>query len=362
MVTTPALLLILAALQVRSPQVHADRTVTFRLRSPNAVKVELSLEGQPGLSLQKQADGVWSVTTKALAPDIYGYSFNVDGVTVLDPDNPETKPNLIWQSNSLTVPGNPPEAWEVQDVPHGQLNRHFYKSKIIGDQRDFYVYTPPGYSAKSAKLPVLYLLHGYSDTANGWSAVGKAHVILDNLIAKGKAKPMLVVMTLGYGVPGFASPGSQSFGNRDLVKQNYAKFAEALLMEVIPMIESDYRVSAKQEHRAIAGLSMGGAESLLIGLNHPTVFGALGAFSSGGFPATNPAEILPNLDVAKANKLSPFFMACGTEDGLIGFQRDFTGWLKGKGIDVKTKETPGGHTWPLWRRNLIEFAGMIFRG
>ncbi len=356
----PALLMTLA-LQSGSPQVNPDRTVTFRLKSPNAAKVELSLDGQPSLVLTKGDDGVWSGTSKALKPNIYGYAFNVDGTTVLDPQNPTTNPNLIWPSNSVTIPGTPPEVWEVQDVPHGRLHRHFYKSGIIGDQRDFFVYTPPGMDAKSAKLPVLYLLHGYSDIAVCWTAVGKADVILDNLIAQGKAKPMVVVMTLGYGVPGFASPGSNAFGNRALVKENYSKFTEALLKEVIPMVQANYKVSTKRSDRAIAGLSMGGAESLLTGLNHLDQFGAVGAFSAGGFPAQDPMEVLPGFDVAKANQLRPLWMACGTDDGLIGFQRGFSEWLKGKGVKVVTKETSGGHVWQLWREYLAEFAGMIFR-
>lgn len=346
---------------LRSPVVNSDHSVTFNLRAPNAKEVQVSLEGNPALKLSKNSQGDWTGTTKPLEPDLYGYSFSVDGQTVLDPLNPETKPNLIWPSNLLTVPGSPQRVWEVQDVPHGTVHHHFYKSAIIGDQRDFFVYTPPSYTTSKAKLPVLYLLHGYSDTAVGWTEVGKAHIILDNLIAQGKAKPMIVVMTLGYGIPGFASPNGSGFNQPGRVRENYTKFTAALLKEVIPAVESTYRASAKREDRAIAGLSMGGAESLFTGLGNLDTFSAVGAFSSGGLPANKPEELFPNLDPKKVNTLKHFFMACGTDDGLIGFQRGFTGWLKEKGVKVQTKETPGGHVWMLWRRNLAEFASMIFK-
>ena len=344
-----------------SPEVHADRTVTFRLRSPNAQKVEVSLEGASSMPMTKGPNGVWSATTKTLVPDIYGYSFNVDGTATLDPQNPQIKPNLIWVGNMVTVPGTPPEPWEVQDVPHGEVHHRFYKSKIIGDQRDYFVYTPPGYREGKTKLPVLYLLHGYSDTAEGWTTVGKANVVLDNLIAQGKTKPMVVVMTLGYGVPDFASPGGRGFGDRNRVLENYTKFRDALLQEVQPAVEKDFRVSAKREDRAIAGLSMGGAESLFTGLSNLDTFAYIGGFSSGGLPGNTPADLWPNLDIKKVNTLKVFWMACGTDDGLIGFQRGFTGWLKEKGAKVETKETPGGHVWMLWRRHLAEFSGMIFK-
>ncbi|MGV3616824.1 MAG: esterase [Fimbriimonas sp.] len=344
-----------------SPQVNPDRTVTFRLRAPNAAKVELSLEGNPSLPMTKASDGVWSVSTKPLGPDIYGYSFAVDGTTTLDPLNPQMKPNLIWPSNLVTVPGTPPEVWEAQNVPRGEVHHRFYRSKVIGDDRDYLVYTPSGYRQSKVRLPVLYLLHGFSDTAIGWTEVGKAHVILDNLIARGQAKPMVVVMPLGYGVPGFASPGGRAFSDRNLNRENFTKFRQALLTEVMPQVEKDYRVSTKREDRAIAGLSMGGAETLFTGLNYPDKFAYVGAFSSGGLPADQPEEVFADLTAEKTKGIKVLWMACGTGDGLIGFQRGFADWLKKKGIAVETKETPGGHTWMLWRRNLAEFAGKIFR-
>lgn len=348
--------LLLLAQFITSPEVHADHTITFRFRAPNAQKVEVNVEGNGNLALTKGANGIWAATSKAMTPDIYSYTFSVDGSAALDPANPEIKPNLIWPGNLVTVPGSPAEPWEVQDVPKGEVHHHYYKSNIIGDQRDFFVYTPPAYG--SGKLPVLYLLHGYSDTAVGWTAIGKANVILDNLIAQKKCKPMIVVMTLGYGVPDFAKPGGRAFGDRALVMENFTKFRDALLAEVIPQVEKNYRTSSE---RALAGLSMGGAETLFTGLTKPGVFTYLGAFSAGGLPATGIETVFPDLTAEKTKNLKVFWMACGTDDGLIGFQRGFSKWLTDKGIKVETKETGGGHVWMLWRRNLAEFAGKIFR-
>lgn len=343
---------------IASPEVHPDRTVTFRLRALNALKVEVGIEGQSSLAMKKGEDGVWTVTCKPLDPDIYGYSFNVDGSTVLDPLNPAMKPNLIWASNLVTVPGN--RLWEVRNVPHGTVHRHFYKSGVIGDERDYYVYTPPGYNSGKAKLPALYLLHGYSDTAVGWTEVGKAHVILDNLLAEGKIKPMIVVMPLGYGVPDFAS-GNRGFGNLELVMENYGKFTEALLTEVIPAVQKDYRVSDKREDRAIAGLSMGGSESLFAGLKNPDKFGSIGAFSTGGLRGDAPTTVFKDIDLAAARKLKTFYVSCGTEDSLHSFHKSFTAWLKKVELPVEVSESKGGHVWMLWRADLIKFAPKLFR-
>lgn len=346
--------------RIKSPEVHADRTVTFRLRSPKAEKVEVILEGPlPPQPCEKGDDGVWSFTSKPLAPDLYGYTFVVDGVATLDPMNTQIKPNLIWVGNMVLVPGEKAEDWEVQDVPHGAVQQRFYKSEIIGDQRDYFVYTPPGYDpAGSVKYPVLYLLHGFSDTAVGWTAVGQAHVILDNLIEQGRAKPMVVVMPLGYGVPYFGRDGRLQFG---LALDNFGKFRQALLEEVMPQVEKQYRVSTKREDRAIAGLSMGGAESLFTGLNNLDTFGAIGAFSSGGLGQNQVDRVFPNLDPKKANALRVFYVICGTEDSLIGFHRGFSKWLTDKGVKHEAVETSGGHWWMLWRRNLATFASKIFR-
>ncbi|MBZ0214230.1 MAG: esterase [Nitrospirae bacterium] len=346
---------------LRSHEVDASGRITFRYVAVNAQKVEVNVEGASAIAMTKGSGGVWTATTEPMKPDLYGYSFLVDGVTQLDPLNPVTKPNLIWPSNMVLVPGANDGFWEERDVPRGRVHRHFYKSGVVGDRREFFVYTPPKYEESRSRLPVLYLLHGFSDMANGWTEIGRAHVILDNLLAEGKVKPMVVVMPLGYGVEGFARPGSAAFRDRSLTRQNFDKFREALLTEVLPTVERSYRVSNKREHRAIAGLSMGGAESLFVGLTNLDKFSAIGAFSSGGLPATQPEDVFAKLDVAAANKLSAFWMVCGTEDGLIGFQRGFATWLREKGVKVETSETSGGHVWMLWRRNLADFAQKLFK-
>jgi len=345
-----------------SPEVHLDRTVTFRYRDPGAAKVELGLEGADGVPMSKGANGVWTYTTKPLAPDIYGYSFSADGEGRFDIHNPLIKPNLIYIGNMVVVPGDPPEPWEVQHVPHGELHRHFYRSGVIGDERDYFVYTPPGYSPTSrTKYPVLYLLHGYSDMANGWTSVGMAHVIMDNLIAAGKTKPMIVVMTLGYGVPDFASPVRSGFRDPTIINRNYDNYMKALLGEVIPSVEKDYRASSDRKQRAIAGLSMGGAETLWVGLKNLDKFSYVGAFSSGGLPGNLDGDF-PGFDGAKVNKaLKVLWVSCGTDDGLIGFNRGLVTWLKGKNVKVDIHETPGRHAWMVWRRNLIEFSQLLFR-
>lgn len=344
-----------------SPEVHSDNTVTFRLRMPNAIKVTVGLEGtQQPAEMTKDNQGVWSYTTPVLQPDYYGYEFFVDGAFVLDPGNPLMKPNLLFKSNMVHVPGQG-LSWETTDIPHGTVHHHFYHSKVVGDDRDFYVYTPPNYDPKDKKkYPVLYLLHGFSDSADGWSAVGRANIILDNLIAQGKAKPMLVVMPLGYGAPEIVSHGFGAFNLTELRDRNFSRFTEALLTEVIPQVESSYVVDKDRNARAIAGLSMGGAESLLTGLNHLDQFAWIGAFSSGGLPEQFETKF-PSLD-DKANKqLHLLWIACGTDDGLIKINRQFREWLKTKNINHTDIETPGAHTWMVWRRNLTDLTSLLFR-
>jgi enterochelin esterase-like enzyme len=344
-----------------SPEVHPDNTVTFRYRAPNAQDVKLDREGTDPVAMQKDDQGVWSVTTAPLPPDYYGYSFLVDGVRTLDAFNHGLVPNLISPGNYVHVPG-PSLSWEIADVPRGEIHHHFYKSAVADDERDFYVYTPPGYGAAAKQTyPVLYLLHGFSDDASGWTAVGHMNVILDNLIAQGKAKPMIVVMPLGYGTLEIVRNGWVGLANHPEVReQNLSKFREALLTEVMPRIESEYHVTNDRNSRAIAGLSMGGAESLLTGLNNLDRFAWVGAFSAGGLPEPFEKEF-PGLDSKANQQLKLLWIACGTEDRLITANRNLRERLKSKGISHTDIETPGMHTWMVWRRNLTEFAGLLFR-
>ena len=231
----------------------------------------------------------------------------------------------------------------------------------MGDDRDFYVYTPPAYNPKAKKpYPTLYLLHGFSDDASAWTAVGRAHVILDNLIARGKAKPMIVVMPLGYGAPEIVHQGFAAFHDASLRDRNFQKFRDALVNEVIPQVEVAYRVSKDRKSRAVAGLSMGGAESLLTGLNALDHFAWIGAFSSGGLTEEFNVEF-PTLDSKVNSQLRLLWIACGTDDHLIEINRKFRDWLKSKAIQHTDIETPGAHTWMVWRRNLASFASLLFQ-
>lgn len=347
---------------VISPEVHGDNTITFRFRAPNAHEVFLNREGAPRVAMEKGDDGIWTFTTPALEPDLYGYTFNVDGVSLMDPGTSLMKPNIQNLSSMVRVPGPPSTSWEITDIPHGAVDHHFYHSKVVGDDRDFFVYTPPGYDPAAKKLyPTLYLLHGFSDDASGWSAVGRANYILDHLIAEGKAKPMFIVMTLGYGAPEIvARNSSASLGNPELRDKNYDRFRDALFTEVIPEVESHYRASKDRGQRAIAGLSMGGAESLYVGLNAIDRFAYVGAFSAGGSSADFD-KIYPKVDASVNKQLKLLWVACGTEDRLIEPNRKFREWLKAKGVEHVDVETPGAHTWLVWRRNLTAFAPLLFQ-
>jgi enterochelin esterase family protein len=338
-----------------SPEVHSDNTVTFRLRAPHAAAVNLSLEGTKAAPMEKDDAGVWTYTTGMLEPDIYGYSFNVDGVGIMDPNNSLMKPNLLNNSSAVHLSG-PGLPWEVRGIPHGEVHHHFYKSDLVGDNRDYYVYTPPGYGVGNTKYPVLYLLHGYSDDASGWSAVGHANIILDNLIAENKAKPMIIVMPLGYGAPEVLN---RSGIKPDTFRLNTTRFTDTLLTEIIPQVEKEYRVDRRREMRAIAGLSMGGAESLYTGLNNLDKFAYIGSFSAGGL-GEDYDTIFPKLDQSANKQLKLLWIACGTEDRLIATNRKFRDMLSAKYIRFTPIETPGQHTWMVWRRNLAALAPLLF--
>jgi enterochelin esterase family protein len=348
---------------IQSPEIQSDGKVTFRLLDPGAKSVLLNFEGDAKPSpMTRDESGLWSITVGPLDPDFYGYAFIADGVFLLDPNNPIIKPNLIQPQNVVEVKGATPQLWDVAEVPHGVIHHHFFKSKVVGDQRDFYVYTPPGFDLKAkTKYPVLYLLHGYSDAANGWTAVGQANVILDNLIAQGNVKPMIVVMPLGYGTPEMIKLKWNAWSHPEVRQQNFDGFRKSLLTEVMPMVEGAYPVSTKRTDRAIAGLSMGGSESLLTGLNNIDKFAYVGSFSAGGL-GDDFAAAFPTLDAKQASQLHLLWIACGTSDGLIEPNRKFKAWLKSKDIAFTDIETPGAHTWMVWRRNLINFAPLLFTG
>jgi enterochelin esterase-like enzyme len=348
-----------------SSTVNPDHTVTFKYRDTNAAKAELSLEGAgDAIPMEKAADGTWTATSKPLAPQIYGYHFEVDGQPRLDPHQTRLTTNLLNLSNLLAVPGDTPQLWEPQPIPHGEIHHHLYTTSVVlglpQNQSDFFVYTPPGYDPKAKHdYPVLYLLHGWSDRADGWTAVGQANLIFDSLLAAGKIKPMLVVMPLGYGEMSFVLGTHNVWNDPAAVDRNTDLFSKALLTEIIPAVAKEYHVSPKREDHAIVGLSMGGLESLTIGLTNPDKFAYVGGFSSA-VHGEGYTSRLASLDPKSAH-LKLLWIACGTEDHLIDPNRKFITFLKSKNMPVTPIETPGMHTWMVWRDNLIHFTPLLFQ-
>jgi enterochelin esterase-like enzyme len=257
----------------------------------------------------------------------------------------------------LEVPGNPPRIWEFQDVPHGAVRLHDYQSKSLGRLRHLRVYTPPGYDRGSRRYPALYLFHGSGDNEATWTEFGHAHWILDNLIATGKAKPMIVVMTDGHAY----SPQFTGMPSTNMISRNITDFEHDLLDDVLPWVEANYRARKEAASRAIAGLSMGGGQSLTIGLNHLELFGWVGGFSSFvRDPQNAVGKALENPE-ATNRKLKLLWIACGKEDRLIENSRQFVEVLKKNGVRHEFRETEGNHSWPVWRRHLAQFAPLLFQ-
>ena len=353
------------AQQPSTHQVNPDDSITFRYddRSATTVSVRMDAFAEP-LPLTRGEDGLWAVTTPVLEPEIYSYVFVVDGKTKLDPTNADTRANYVSLSNNVTVPGNPPAPWELAAIPHGRVDHHIYTTHAVKNlpenQSAYVVYTPPGYDAKrKGGYPVLYLLHGWSDYETGWTGVGHADFILDSLIDSGKAVPMIVVMPLGYGNLDFVTHPDGVWDDDAKVDENVALFSQALETEVIPAVEHEYNIAHDRKNHAIAGLSMGGLESLTVGLNHTGQFAYVIGLSSA-LEGRHFEEHIPGLDAKKAN-LSLLWVACGTRDKLITPNREFVSWAKEKGVEVTTVETTGAHSWLTWRDNLIHFAPLLFR-
>jgi enterochelin esterase family protein len=350
-----------------SPEVHADRRVTLRFRAPNATQVTANgeLDGQPH-PLTKGEDGVWTVTVGPLAPDIYTYAFNVDGIVALDPRNTNTKMGYgnFGPVSVVQVPGDGPQFYDVKDVPHGTVSILPYVSKTLGVARTAWVYTPPGYQ-DGGNYPVLYLLHGAGDIESGWTLIGRANNILDNLIAEGRAKPMVVVMPLGYTIQSFyAGPtksaptpagGAPAPGALSLVGQD-------LLNDLLPLVETSFKVSTRVDDRAIGGLSMGGGQSMNIAFNRPELFRYLVLMSpAAGNAAQTYAEVLEA--PAKLNdQFKLFWMAVGENDTLTGpGDRALHEALETAGVKHTWLLTPGRHEWTVWRHHLHDVAPLLFQ-
>lgn len=341
--------------RVVSPEVLADRRVVFRMFAPKAQEVGLMGDWMmPGTRFPMVRDetGVWSVTTGPLEPGLAIYSFFMDGVILPDPVNPRIKLRARTSASLVDVPGDPPELWQARDVPHGSVEVNWFKSEVTRDTRSFLVYTPPNYDSRgSRRYPVLYLLHGNNDTASGWTDVGRANFIFDNLIHLKKSVPMIVVMPWGHAVP---YDGPQT--------NNTALFEKQLLSEILPGVESKYRVSTRREHRAIVGLSMGGGHAIQIGLGHLELFSAVAAFSSaipGDFERKFQG-FLSNPETAN-RMLKLLWVGCGRQDAAFERNQAFTGMLSSHGIRCVFVPSEGLHNFAIWRRHLVEVAPLLFK-
>lgn len=338
-----------------SPEVLSDGKVTFRIRAPKASEVTMTGDWMPANSperLTRDEQGTWSVTLGPLEPGIAIYSFTMDGMAIADPVNPRMKIRARTSASLVEVPGPSDLPWQAKDVPHGTIDVNWEKSTVIGDTRAYYVYTPPGYDQSgSVRYPVLYLLHGNNDTAAGWTDVGKANFILDNLIAEKKVVPMIVVMPFGHAAPYGAQGG-----------QNNTLFERYLLEDVIPQIEKKYRVAAGRENRAIVGLSMGGGQSLQIGFGHLDLFSAIGAFSSAvpGDMETRFKSVLD--DSAGTNsKLKLLWVGCGKQDPAFQRNEGLAEMFKTRKINHTFLATEGRHNYTVWRKYLVEVAPRLFK-
>jgi enterochelin esterase family protein len=354
---------------LRSPEVLPDRTVVLRFRAPDATRVDVVGEitrGAGPQAMTKDENGVWTATLGPLPPEIWSYNFRIQGINVPDPSNPAVKPTPPGETMSsfVEVPGDEPAFYDSRPVPHGDVRMMLYESKAMGVTRWLWVYTPPGYDGASARYPVLYLLHGNGEAQNGWVMNGRANIILDNLIAEKKAVPMIVVMPQGHALQGAGvGPLERIAGETSMFSP---RFPKDLLEDVIPLVERRFRVRADPDNRAIAGLSMGGGQALIIGLSHPEMFHYVLGFSAAVGGQFGDAQ--PVLDKAAAapasfnTRLKLLWVSVGRNDFLYNANRQFADALKSAGVNLTYRETEGAHVWSVWRHNLHDTAPMLFRG
>jgi enterochelin esterase-like enzyme len=343
-------------------EVSADRKVTFRLRAPEATTVTVSGDFATGAqTMTKGPDGVWTFATAPLRAAVYNYRFTVDGIATSDPNNPMLGTADRGNGSSLLeVKGDKPSPWSVQPAPHGNIHINTYVSKTMNATRNIYVYTPPGYETSTARYPALYLMHGAGGSESSWVTAGRANLILDNLIAEGKAKPMIIVMP--YGRAG----QSTTFGPAPVVvpeDQKNLTFPNDVVPDVIEYAEKNYRIAAGADNRAIAGLSMGGNQTLIIGLSHLDLFHYVGAFSPVIMNANADQDFKTLFaDAAGANKkLKVFNIYIGKEDTLYMSNVSFHQLLDQHQIKHVFTETEGAHVWWNWRDYLVDYAPRLFR-
>ena len=370
--------------EITSPEINANNTVTFRLQAPQATKVEITGDFLPTQKMEtpmgefdapgrtemtKNANGVWEFTTPApLAPELYSYSIVVDGVNIIDPNNVYMIRDVGSVTSFFIIGGGRADLYKVNNVPHGTVARRWYDSPTLGETRRITIYTPPGYEASTEKYPVFYLLHGAGGDEEAWIGLGRAAQILDNLIAQGKAKPMIVVMTNGN-VSQKAAPGESE---RGMYKPSFmgdtrmdGNFEKAF-PDVMKFVETNYRTLNDKANRAIAGLSMGGFHSFHISKEYPDKFDYVGLFSSamgvnqpGGSPIYENTDEKLKILFATPPKL--YWIACGTTDFLYQANLDYCKKLADNKYPYQYYETGEGHIWKNWRIYLTELAPLLFK-
>ena len=366
-----------ATARVISPEVLPDKRVTFRLRAPKANEVLINGDwpGGRGIRMTKDATGVWSVTTEPLSPEIWSYTFSVDGVTMLDPGNYHAMRDGLRYLSPVLIPGDGSAMYQTGNVPHGTVSAVWYPSPVLKAERRLLVYTPPGYEGTTAKYPTMYLFHGGSADEEAWNMLGVFNLIMDNLIARGKAKPMIVVLPNAYwhepavlDVGGVRRPSGP--GVTGGAGQNYGEAEQDIVEGVVPFVEKRFRALSGRDNRAITGLSMGGGIAINVGLKRLDVFASVGEFSSGmfggvgGYAAYDIERISPGFlkDSSVTNrKLKLLYLSCGTEDPRMPFQTKAADDLRTHGIRLTFKSFPGAHEWRVWRSSLADFAPLLFR-
>lgn len=359
-----------------SPEVHPDRTVTFRLRAPQASTVTLtgdwlaSLSASTGgvMPMTKDASGVWTATTPPLEATIHLYFFTMDGITMADPVNPKMKLRTRTSGSLVEVPGDPVPVWQMRnDIPHGSVDWNFQHSTVYNDTHEFFVYLPPGYHTGKARYPVLYLVHGAGDTAAAWTMAGAANLILDSLIAEKKATPMIVVMPFnGSNAPAPVPTPAPAAANGATGRGGGlggTQFEDYMLKELIPYIDTNYRVASGRQNRAMAGLSAGGAATYNIAFKHTEMFSGIGLFSAAGGGGNDFETRYPQLVAdpkGTSAKLPVIWIGCGTQDPLDQGAKALDAALTKAKITHTYKDRDGGHVWPVWRWALSEFAPLLF--
>jgi enterochelin esterase-like enzyme len=345
----------------RYPRILPGNRVKFQVTAPNAGKLQIDL-GKI-YDMTKDEKGIWTVTTDPQVPGFHYYSLVIDGIKVSDPAS-ETFYGTGRMSSAIDIPEEGTDFYSIKDVPHGEISNKVYFSKTTKTWRSLNIYTPPGYdNAVKEKYPVLYIQHGGGEDERGWAVQGKTGIILDNLIAEGKAKPMLVVIPNGN----VSKPGVAAGGYND---DAMAAFKEELVGTIIPFIEANYRAKTGPENRAISGLSMGGGQAFYTGLRNTEVFANVGVFSTGLFggiaqqTSFDPEKVIPGILTNSSsfnNKLKVFFISVGEQDPRIEPTKNVVKTFRDKGLKVEFESFPGAHEWQVWRKSLHSFAQKIFK-